>query len=239
MITQLGTDQETRLRIEGRPTGETAGELTRFTEASLGSAVLDSAEPGAAARDDLIEGLRRGDEQAFAALVRREGGRMLATARRLLGNEPDAQDAAQEAFLQVHRAIGSFAGEARLSTWLHRIVVNAALMKLRRRRRKPEQPIDDLMPQFDETGSWLRPGSGWERSGDELLESAECRASVRGAIGRLPESYRQVVMLRDIEGFDTDETANAVGASPNAVKVRLHRARQALRALLEREFAEN
>jgi RNA polymerase sigma-70 factor, ECF subfamily len=290
-ITQLETGQETRLRIEGRLTGNTLGELTRFAEAYLTSAVLDLAgltfvdkrsaqllnqlrrggatlegcsgfltellgrpgvdenpgeavgstgtRPDAASEDDLIEDVRRGDEQAFAALVRREGGRMLATARRLLGNEPDAQNAVQEAFLQAHRAIGSFAGKARLSTWLHRIVVNAALMKLRRRRRKPEQPIDDLMRQFDETGSWLRPVSGWERSSDELLESAECRASVRGAIGRLPESYRQVLMLRDIEDFDTDETADMVGASANAVKVRLHRARQALRTLLEHEFTEN
>jgi RNA polymerase sigma-70 factor, ECF subfamily len=203
--------------------------------------VVDSVgtRPAAAAEHDLIDELRRGDEEAFAALVRRECGRMLATARRLLGNEHDAQDAVQEAFLQAHRAIGSFAGQARLSTWLHRIVVNASLMRLRSRRRKPEQPIDDLMPQFEETGSWLRAVSGWEPSNDELLESAESRAIVRRAIERLPESYRQVLILRDIEDFDTDEAAAIIGASANAVKVRLHRARQALRTLLERDFGGN
>jgi RNA polymerase sigma-70 factor (ECF subfamily) len=289
-ITELETDQATRLRIEGRLTGETSGALTRFGDDYLASSVLDlegvtfvdqpsvallrrlhrdgatlegcsgfltellgsdgarqdgqaaadaaGREHAAAAQDGCLEELRRGDERAFAALVCREGGRMLATARRLLGNEQDAQDAVQEAFLQAHRAIAGFAGAARLSTWLHRIVVNAALMKLRSRRRKPEQPLDDLMPQFDEMGSWLGPVSGWERSSEELLESAECRAIVRRAIDKLPESYRQVLVLRDVEGFDTEETADMVGASVNAVKVRLHRARQALRTLLEGEFAE-
>jgi RNA polymerase sigma-70 factor (ECF subfamily) len=196
-------------------------------------------QPAAITQGDLIEDLRRGSEEAFAALVRREGGRMFATARRLLGRDEDAQDAVQEAFLQAHRAIGSFAGEARLSTWLHRIVVNASLMKLRNRRRKPEQAIDDLLAHLDETGSSPQSASGWERSSEELLASAECRTIVRRAMGRLPEPYHQVLILREIQGFDTDETALMVGASANAVKVRLHRARQALRTLLGREFAEN
>ena len=80
--------------------------------------------------------------------------------------------------------------------------------------------------------------SGWERSSHELVESAETRAMVRRAIERLPESYRQVLMLRDIEDFGTDETADLIGASVNAVKIRLHRARQALRTLLERELGK-
>ncbi len=186
--------------------------------------------------DELLAGLRRGDEDAFAALVRREGGRMLATARRMLGCEQDAQDAVQEAFLQAHRAMSRFAGEARLSTWLHRIVVNAALMKLRTRRRKPEQALDDLLPRFDEHGEWLQPVTGWEHSSDEIVASAECRAIVRRAIERLPDAYREVLTLRDIEGFDTEETASMLETTTNAVKVRLHRARQALRTLLERDL---
>src|SRR5262245_21194383 len=83
--------------------------------------------------DALVDALRRGEGHAFEALVRRESPRMLATARRLLGSEPDAQDAVQDAFLQVHRHVGEFQGESAVSTWLHRIVVNAALMKLRSR----------------------------------------------------------------------------------------------------------
>jgi RNA polymerase sigma-70 factor (ECF subfamily) len=163
---------------------------------------------------------------------------MLAAARRLLGNDADAEDAVQEAFLQAHRSFSGFAGEARISTWLHRIVVNAALMKLRTRRRKPEQPIDDLLPRFDDAGAFADRVTGFARPTDELVESAECRAVVRRAIERLPEAYRRVLVLRDIEGFDTDETAAALHTTPNAIKVRLHRARQALRTLLVSELSD-
>jgi RNA polymerase sigma-70 factor, ECF subfamily len=226
--------------LEGlRARGAVLEGCSPFLSALLGARRAErDATPAAGepAERELLEALRRGEERAFAALVRREGPRMLATARRMLGNDEDARDAVQDAFLQAHRALDRFAGESRLSTWLHRIVVNAALMKLRGRRRKPEQPLDDLLPQFDESGAWLRPVSGWERSADELVESAECRAIVRKAIDRLPDPYREVLVLRDIEELDTDETARVLGATPNAVKVRLHRARQALRTLLERDL---
>ena len=111
-------------------------------------------------------------------------------------------------------------------------------MKLRSRRRKPEQALDELLPQFDESGAWLSPVTGWERSSDELLESAETRAMVRRAIDRLPDTYREVLILRDLEELDTEETAELLDASANAIKVRLHRARQALRTLLEGELAD-
>jgi RNA polymerase sigma-70 factor (ECF subfamily) len=161
---------------------------------------------------------------------------MLATARSMLGSEPDAQDAVQDAFLQVHRHVGEFHGESRVSTWLHRIVVNAALMKLRSRRRKPEQELDDWSTQVADAAAWLRSNAEWERTGEELLESAETRAIVRRSIDRLPDSYREVLKMRDIDELDTEETAELLCVSTNAVKVRLHRARHALRGLLEPEL---
>ena len=188
--------------------------------------------------DTLVEALRRGDEDAFEALVHRESTRMLATARRLLGSEPDAQDAVQDAFFQVHRHVGEFHGESKVSTWLHRIVVNAALMKLRSRRRKPEQELDERSAQFDDTVSWSHRTAEWERPSDELLECAEQRVMVRRSIDRLPVSYREVLKLRDIDELDTEETAELLRVSANAVKVRLHRARQALRSILEDEISE-
>jgi RNA polymerase sigma-70 factor (ECF subfamily) len=184
----------------------------------------------------LLEGLRRGEDEAFEKLVRQYGGRMLATARRLLGSEHDAQDAVQDAFLSAFRAIGQFAGTAKLSTWLHRVVVNAALMKLRSRRRKPEESIDDLLPRFDEQGEWASWVNHWDAPSDVLLQRQETRAMVRRCIDRLPETYRTVLLLRDIEELDTEEVASAMDITPNAVKIRLHRARQALRTLLEREL---
>ena len=193
--------------------------------------------PGASADDaTLVARLRGGDAEAFEALVREYGGRMLATARRFVGSEDEARDVLQEAFLAAFRAIDGFAGAAQLSTWLHRIVVNAALMRLRSRRRRREESIEELLPRFAEDGHWAEPPMPWDGGTDELLERRETRTMVRQAIERLPASYRTVLLLRDVEELDTDEAAALLGVTANAVKTRLHRARQALRALLEREI---
>jgi RNA polymerase sigma-70 factor (ECF subfamily) len=185
----------------------------------------------------IVAGLRAGDDRAFERMVRRYGGRLLVVARRIVGNDETARDVLQEAFLAAFRSMDGFAGTARLSTWLHRIVVNAALMKLRSRRRRPEESIEELLPRFDETGHFADAPSAWEASVDRTFERAETRVLVRQAIDELPPSYRTVLVLRDIEELDTDETAAMLGVSPNAVKTRLHRARQALRTLLERRLA--
>ena len=181
----------------------------------------------------LLARLRAGDEAAFADLVRREGGRMLAVAKRILRSEDDAHDALQEAFLAAFRHLPEFAGDARLSTWLHRITINAALMRLRSRKRRREDAIEPLLPQFDADGHFSAPGPAWRADPDASLEGRETAALVRACIDRLPESHRSVLLLRDIEDLDTAQTAAALGLGIDAVKMRLHRARQALRTLLE------
>jgi RNA polymerase sigma-70 factor (ECF subfamily) len=191
------------------------------------------------AETELVAALRRGEAAAFETLVRRHGGRMLQVARRILAGSEDAHDVVQEAFLAAFRAIGEFGGGARLSTWLHRITVNTALMRLRSRKRRPEEAIDDLLPRFDTDGHRVDAGAAWDAPSEVLLERQETRVRVRAAIGRLPEAYRTVLMLRDIEDLDTEEAAAVLGISTNAVKIRLHRARQALRALLVGELAED
>ena len=188
--------------------------------------------------EDLLERLRRGDDEAYEALVRQFGAHALTVARRLLRNDEEARDAVQDAFLQVFRALARFRGECKLSTWMHRIVVNAALMRLRARRREPEESIDELLPQFAEDGHWAHPVADWREPAEVALERREMRTLVRECIDRLPPSYRTVLLLRDIEELDTEETAGALGISANAVKIRLHRARQALRSLLERHLAK-
>lgn len=186
----------------------------------------------------LIDRLRAGDAAAFEELVRRYGGRLLAVARRFVSTDADANDILQDAFLAAFRAIESFNGGARLSTWLHRIVVNAALMRLRTKRRRPEESIDELFPRFDDTGHFTESPTDWEETAtDALYEQRQTRATVRRAIEQLPAGYRTVLLLRDIEELDTDETATLLGVTPNAVKTRLHRARQALRTLLDRSLA--
>lgn len=187
----------------------------------------------AAEQSALVRALRAGDDAAYELLVRRYSRPMLAVARRLLRNEPDAQDALQDAFLAAFRAIHGFQEQAQLSTWLHRIVVNAALMKQRSRARRPEQPIEELLPSFDDTGHRVNPGSAWPEDPAQAAAGGELRALVRACIDRLPESYRTVLVLRDLEDVDTAETAQLLGINENTVKIRLHRARQALRELLD------
>lgn len=199
----------------------------------------ESADEGRGADDRvLLERLRAGEEGAYEELVRSYGGRMLAVARRFLPAEEDARDVVQDAFLSAFRSIDRFEGQARLSTWLHRIVVNAALMKLRTRRRKPEQSIEELLPGFHEDGHLERPASPWRTPGLDGAERAELRELLLDSIRSLPESYRNVILLRDIEDLDTGETAELLGISAGAVKTRLHRARLALRELLEPHLRE-
>ncbi len=186
--------------------------------------------------EPLVARLRAGDDTALEAVVREHGGRMLAVAKRFFPEEEDARDVVQEAFISAFRAIASFDGRAKLSTWLHRVVVNAALMKLRSRRRRREEPIEELLPRFDEDGHRVIDAPDWQSPTETLLQRAETRAQVRCAIASLPETHRAVLLVRDIEQLDTDEAAAALGITPQAVKTRLHRARQALRTLLAREL---
>jgi RNA polymerase sigma-70 factor (ECF subfamily) len=186
----------------------------------------------------LLESLQRGDERAFTELVRANTGRMLAVARRILKSDDEAHDATQEAFLHAFRAIDRFQGDSLLSTWLHRITINACLMRLRHRKRHPELAIEELLPSFDDTGHRIEDGAEWTEDVAGRIETAQLQKVVRDAIDRLPENYRTVLVLRDIEGLSTEESAQALGIRPEAAKMRLHRARQALRTLLEPHFAE-
>lgn len=195
-----------------------------------------STEPGEAT---LIAGLRAGNGEAFETLLRLHGARLLRLARRFLGSEEDARDALQDAMVAVYKSIGAFEATSMLSTWLHRIVVNACLMKLRTKRRRHEEiDLDAHLPRFVEDGHQVEPSVPWSESAESMLERAELRALVRESIEQLPDTHRIVLHLRDIEEMSTEETAAILGITPNAVKIRLHRARQALRALLDRHMRQ-
>ena len=182
---------------------------------------------------ELVARLQSGEAAAFETLVRDYGPRMLAVARRFLGNDEDAQDALQEALLSVYRGIQRFEGQSRLATWLHRIASNAALMRLRGRRRGEETSIDDLLPTFQDDGHQTTASAAWSRPVEDLVQKQETADLVRRSIDRLPENYRAILLLRDIEERSTEETAELLGMTSGAVKTRLHRARQALRTLLD------
>jgi RNA polymerase sigma-70 factor (ECF subfamily) len=184
----------------------------------------------------LVEGVQKGDAQAFETLVRTYGPRLTAVARRILRDDDQAREAVQEAFISAYRSRAQFQGDAKLSTWLHRIAVNAALQRIRSARRRPEEPIEDLLPRFLPDGHHVEHFVAWTEPPDEALARQETVAAVREAIDRLPEAYRTVLLLRDIEGLSGQEAAEVLNITPNAVKIRLHRARMALRTLIAPHF---
>jgi RNA polymerase sigma-70 factor (ECF subfamily) len=186
----------------------------------------------------LLARMQAGDDDAFDACVRSYCGPMLLVARRILRNEEDARDAVQDAFLSAFKEVGRFEGRSRLGTWLHRIAVNAALGRLRSRQRRPERSIEDLLPHFGDDEHQLDPPAPWKAASESVVQRQESRDLVQRCIGELPEIYRTVLLLRDIEELDTEETAQLLGTSPGVVKTRLHRARQALRCLLDPHFRE-
>lgn len=185
----------------------------------------------------LVAALRRGDEGAFRRVVGEFGPRMRAVIRRYLKSDSDADDALQDAFFNAARAINRFNQESALSTWLHTIAVRSALMKLRSQRRQLEETgIDTLLPGYTSFGHRLLPAVAQPV---EQVQTHEVQELVRQQIEKLPEMYRTVLMARDIEQLSTEEAAEALDMPQAALKTRLHRARAALRTLLEPYIRKN
>lgn len=185
----------------------------------------------------LLQALQRGESQAFERVVRLHGDYLYRVALRVTRNEADAGDAVQEALIAALRGIGSFEGRSALRTWLHRLTVNAALQRMRSMERKGEVSMETLLTevpeQRDEEPEW-----NFTESAESRVAQADVQATVAGAVDRLPEPYRIVIVLRDIEGYDTREVAEALHDTEGNVKVRLHRARAALKKLLEPLFRQ-
>lgn len=169
----------------------------------------------------------------FEIYVRQYTARLLAVAQRFLRSEEDAADAVQDGMLSAFASRHTFRGNSAVYTWLYRIVINACLMKIRSRPRQTTVSLNELLPTFDDRGKHRRPVSELTEHAVSRLEREETRAAVRACIDQLQDDYRTIVLLRDIEDFSTDQTAELLDLSRVAVKTRLHRARQALRTLLE------
>jgi RNA polymerase sigma-70 factor (ECF subfamily) len=190
---------------------------------------------------DLFERLRAGDAGALEPLMDRFAGRVYRVASGICGSSPDAEEVVQDVFLTLFRKVGSFEGRAALATWLYRIAVNTALNKRRGKRNELEESLEDLLPTFKEDGH--RQGdrsfllADWSPLPDEMLRSREGREVVRAAVDRLPQHYRAVLLLRDVEELSSEEVSEILGESIASVKSRLHRARMALRELLTHTYA--
>ena len=182
---------------------------------------------------ELIDRILGRDDHAAEVLVRRHARWMLVLAERYTNDRALAEDCVQEAFANAFRRLESFERKSSLKTWLHRIVVNQALMKLRARRSRNEIGLDTLQPEFDAND--CRIEEPWKRilTPEQILGEDRLRSLVLKNIDELPDSYRNVLYLRDIEEMTTSEAAEALGLSEANVKVRLHRARAALKRLLE------
>ncbi len=194
--------------------------------------IAPAADAGNAERE-LLARLQHGEELAFRELVESRGPRLLSTARRLLADEHEAQDCLQDAFIRAFRSIGRFEGRSSLSTWLHRIVINVCMTRLATRKRRAEESIDDLLPVFDEDGARVGLVEPADASVEKVVERLQNRALIRATLEQLPDNYRIVITLRDLEELSTAETAEALEITQTAVKLRLHRARAALRAKLQ------
>lgn len=180
----------------------------------------------------------RGDVEAFEDLVRHESPRLYRLIVRIVRDPDEARSVLQETFLQAFKGLKGFRGDAKLTTWLYGIAINQARASLRRSRRYQtleEEDIDRLQPSF-RSGEFADRLKSWNP--DRVTELAERQRLVREAIDQLPENYRMVVILRDIEELSTAEAARILQISEGALRVRLHRARQALRSLLDRHFGD-
>ena len=177
---------------------------------------------------ELVGSAQSGDRQAFDELVRRTFVDTFTLARRLTGNEEDARDVVQEAYLRAWKGIGRFRGEAAFSTWLYRITANAATTSVQRRRRHRAEPFADDFEPID---------SGAEQRISQGAESAETLDRIGAALDELPVKLRSVVVLKDVYGLSHEAIAEELGISVSAAKVRLHRARRKLRDVLYDEGA--
>jgi len=192
--------------------------------------VLEDADNENGAR---LDALRTGDAAAIEAFVRQNTPWMLRLANRILRDQGLAEDAVQAAFASIFRALGRFEGRSSLKTWMHRIVANQALMQLRKDRRLQEMSIDALLPEFDISGCRIEDDWQTVETPEALLEKAQTKGTVLALIDTLPDAYRIVLVLRDIEELSTAEVAEMLELTEANVKVRLHRARAALKKLLE------
>lgn len=205
--------------------------------------MLDAAiAPNAYDRTELtlLQRLRGGDTTALETLMEQHAPRVYRVAYGITQNAADTEEVVQDVFLTLFKKIHTFEERAALGSWLYRVATNAALVKRRRRRPDREVPLDSLLPTFHPDGHRMGEREfvlcDWSRSPEAMLMSQETCETVQRAVGLLPEQYRTVLILRDIEELSNEEVAEIVGDSVAAVKSRLHRARMVLREALTRSL---
>jgi RNA polymerase sigma-70 factor, ECF subfamily len=183
----------------------------------------------------LVRAAKAGDISAYEQLVRRYDRNVFRIAQHITHNREDAEDVVQDAFLKAYENLGKFQEQSKFYTWLVRIAVNEALMRLRRRRPERTVSLDEDVRTEDDTVP--REVADWSPNPEQLYSQAEMREILQRTIQGLPPGFRTVFVLRDVEGLSTEETAEALDLTIPAVKSRLLRARLQLRERLNKYFA--
>jgi len=187
----------------------------------------------------LLTRAQGGDISAFEELVARHEEKVYGLALRMTRSEADAAEIAQDTFLSAYQHLAEFRGEAAFGSWVHRIAANNALMRLRRQRVLDVVTEDLAGPEFTERGSLAEsPETDWSRRADDKILDEELGRAIQEATDALPEGYREVFLLKDVEGLSYEEISEMVGISVPAVKSRLHRARLSLREAIDAFYKE-
>ncbi|MCI0353484.1 MAG: sigma-70 family RNA polymerase sigma factor [Acidobacteria bacterium] len=185
----------------------------------------------------LIERIRGGEKELYYELIRPHERSVYLAAYAIVKNEADAEDVTQEAFLKAYRHLGGFRGESRFLTWVVRIVINEARMRLRKDHRHLYESLDDTAPEGETSIPLAERLADWREVPSEVLERSEVREEIARALDSLPASYREILVLRDVQQLSIAETAGVLGATQATVKIRLFRARLRLRDLLAPKLA--
>ena len=197
------------------------------------AAVLDLAKPGGMPDEEVVERVRAGEGALFEILMRRHNQRLYRVARAILGNDSEAEDVMQDAYVRAYRHLDQFEHRARFSTWLTKIAVHEALARLRRSRRF--EVLDTVADGEGDAGGGFVSST---RDPERQMFDTEMKTLLETAIAALPQEYRSVFILREVEGMSTAETAEALELSEEAVKTRLHRARAMLQTSLYAHVGE-
>jgi len=193
-----------------------------------------SSQTGIVDEAPLVARAREGDAGAFGDLVRKYEGKIFRLAQHVTQNREDAEDVLQETFLKAYEHLDQFQGNSKFYTWIVRIAVNQALMKLRRRKTDKSVSLDEAIDTGEDTV--VREIAAWDPDPEQRYTQEELREILDSAVQSLAPPYRSVFMLRDVEDLSTEETAEALNLSVPAVKSRLLRARLQLREKLTRYF---
>ncbi len=185
---------------------------------------------------DLIRKFKRGSTEAFEELVQRYESKVFNLAMRLTRNQEDAEEVLQDVFTTIYKKVAGFQGKSAFSSWLYRIVVNAAFMKLRKRKQQTTMYLEDLSPTVKQ--HCLDSDPTFALRSDSVTLSREIRVVLESAINRLPAQYRAVFVLRDVDGLSNQEVGEILHLSTPAVKSRLHRSRLMLRKRLVRYYKD-